>query len=333
MFYYTVPASDDVSSFCLVSDRFLCVLGPDATHGYVMSLWAVLQDDGSRLEDVLTFFAGGGIAKLPAFALVELVDVPTGSVALAVRGDAQVEILGRESEPYLGAGAATWVEGAAQSVDRLSIGFRGAATDASELPLHRGIVRSDRLVWRTPLGDSDAIADDEYTEVPAWAREAPNPEPAVSQTASIDRSEFDDDEHTIMMASRSATTQIDEELDETIVSSIRRPAPHLTLSLPDGTAVDLTRTVVVGRRPKSQPGKNARLVTVASPTNEVSGTHVEFSLSGDSVLVTDSNSTNGSIIRIPNKEPYVLKSGESVAVPVGSAVDIGDSNLVTVRRG
>jgi FHA domain len=89
----------------------------------------------------------------------------------------------------------------------------------------------------------------------------------------------------------------------------------------------------VGRRPilPRVPGVVApRLVRVPSPLQEVSGTHLEVSQQGSSVVVTDLKSTNGTIVRMPGVPPLKLRQGESVVVLPGTLVDIGDGNVLEI---
>jgi pSer/pThr/pTyr-binding forkhead associated (FHA) protein len=73
-----------------------------------------------------------------------------------------------------------------------------------------------------------------------------------------------------------------------------------------------------------------RLVKVASPSQEVSSTHIEVRQLGTSVVVTDMRSTNGSVVISPGAPPRKLRQGESVVVSPGSLVDIGDGNIMEI---
>lgn len=91
--------------------------------------------------------------------------------------------------------------------------------------------------------------------------------------------------------------------------------------------------VVVGRRPTAPRvvrGAAPRLVSVPSPTHEVSGSHVEFRQDGDVVVVTDLRSTNGTIVRSPARLPVKLRQGESTVAVPGTIVDLGDGNSLEI---
>lgn len=101
----------------------------------------------------------------------------------------------------------------------------------------------------------------------------------------------------------------------------------------DAAPVPLDTTVFVGRKPVGPriPGvEHPRLITVASPRAEVSGTHLEIRQRGSSVIVTDLRSTNGSIVVIPGSVPRRMRQGESVVVSPGTFIDIGDGNLIEI---
>ena len=85
--------------------------------------------------------------------------------------------------------------------------------------------------------------------------------------------------------------------------------------------VGLEAPIYIGRKP-SVPrivfGPSPRLVAVPSPQAEVSGTHVEVRQQGSSVIVTDLESTNGTVVLAPGSEPLRLRQGESVVVIPGN---------------
>lgn len=102
--------------------------------------------------------------------------------------------------------------------------------------------------------------------------------------------------------------------------------------LPSGDTAPLDAPVLVGRRPVPQrvsEGVAPQLVTVASPTQEVSSTHVRIEQSGDTVVVTDLRSTNGTIVTGPAGARR-LRPGESVVVLAGARVEIGDGNIIEI---
>ena len=102
-----------------------------------------------------------------------------------------------------------------------------------------------------------------------------------------------------------------------------------------GEVVPLDREVLVGRNPappRITSGEPPRLVAVPSPTSDVSRTHVSVRQLGGSVVVTDLRSTNGSQVSVPGSAPHSLRLGESMVVPAGTRIDVGDGNVIDVLR-
>lgn len=114
------------------------------------------------------------------------------------------------------------------------------------------------------------------------------------------------------------------------------PAPPATFAarLPSGDSVALDVPLVIGRRPAQQrvaSGAQPRLVTVPSPTQEVSSTHVRIEQSGDAIVVTDLRSTNGTVVTGPGGARR-LRPGESAVVLAGARVEIGDGNIIEITE-
>lgn len=105
--------------------------------------------------------------------------------------------------------------------------------------------------------------------------------------------------------------------------------------LPDGTERRLDAVYRLGRNPKPSrvgDGHPSRLVIIPSATSAVSATHLEIRQDGDSVVVTDVGSTNGTMVFPPRGRRQRLRAGQSLAVRPGTRVDIGDGNIIEVLR-
>jgi len=112
-----------------------------------------------------------------------------------------------------------------------------------------------------------------------------------------------------------------------------RPAPRLHGLRVAGHEVLLDVPVVVGRRPTAPrvvDGVAPRLLVVPSATHEVSGSHVEVRQQGETVVVTDLRSTNGTRVTEPGRVPVSLRQGESLVARAGTIVDVGDGNLLEI---
>lgn len=107
---------------------------------------------------------------------------------------------------------------------------------------------------------------------------------------------------------------------------------HGIARLSTGQVVDLDRTVIIGRRPRSTraSGENMpHLVAVDSPQQDISRSHLEIRPEADSVVVIDLRTTNGSTLLRPGADPVRLHPGEQTLVLNGDVVDLGDGVTVT----
>lgn len=108
------------------------------------------------------------------------------------------------------------------------------------------------------------------------------------------------------------------------------PAPaaasvgRIRLSTGQETALD--RTVIIGRRPRSTRASGANLphlIAVESPQQDISRSHLEVRPEGDTVVVIDLHTTNGSTLLRPGADPVRLHPGEQTLVLSGDVVDLG----------
>ena len=107
-----------------------------------------------------------------------------------------------------------------------------------------------------------------------------------------------------------------------------RPVPQpsvATLRVSDGTQVALDRLVRVGRAPVARGDVASGLLTVPSPSHDISRTHLEIAPEGWRVVVRDLNSTNGTILVSPDgSSRRPLPPGEPVPVALGSVLELAD---------
>jgi FHA domain len=101
----------------------------------------------------------------------------------------------------------------------------------------------------------------------------------------------------------------------------------------DGSTAELDRPVLIGRAPSADRSsrRSHRLMTVASPNHDISRTHLEVAPQGWQVLVTDLNSTNGTVLVRPGSvDRQRLAPGEPVPAQVGSVIELGDGVSVLI---
>ena len=113
------------------------------------------------------------------------------------------------------------------------------------------------------------------------------------------------------------------------------PAPTTVsvgrIRLSTGQVTALDRTVIIGRRPRSTRASGANLphlIAVESPQQDISRSHLEVRPEGDTVVVIDLHTTNGSTLLRPGVDPVRLHPGEQTLVLSGDVVDLGDGVTV-----
>ncbi|WP_175007814.1 FHA domain-containing protein [Cellulosimicrobium sp. TH-20] len=130
--------------------------------------------------------------------------------------------------------------------------------------------------------------------------------------------------------SRDTCAVCDAPLDGDAELAVRPPLGRVVVST--GQTLELDRPVVVGRRPRSprtQAAELPRLVTVPSPQQDISRSHLEITLEGWHVLVSDMATTNGTTLLRGGQPPRRLHPSEPVLVVDGDVADLGDG--VTLR--
>jgi FHA domain len=108
------------------------------------------------------------------------------------------------------------------------------------------------------------------------------------------------------------------------------PRPVLgVLRLSLGDVIALDRGVLMGRNPRTDFGgtdgeERPHIVKLPSAGGDISRTHLRVSLDGWHVLVTDLNSTNGTLVTLPGRDPQQLRPGEPVPMQPGTVVTLAD---------
>jgi hypothetical protein len=101
----------------------------------------------------------------------------------------------------------------------------------------------------------------------------------------------------------------------------------------DGSTAEVDRPVLIGRAPSGDrfSSRSPRLMPVPSPNHDISRTHVEVAPDGWQIVVTDLNSTNGTVLVRPGAvDRQQLAPGEPVPVQLGSVVELGDGVSVLI---
>ncbi|WP_395638862.1 FHA domain-containing protein [Pseudolysinimonas sp.] len=106
----------------------------------------------------------------------------------------------------------------------------------------------------------------------------------------------------------------------------------LVLQLPDGSELEPSTPVVLGRRPwRTTPEETSTSYVVApSPKREISGVHLEVALVGGELVARDLESTNGTLVLTPARAPRLLHEGRSTALRAGDILDLGEEFRISV---
>lgn len=149
--------------------------------------------------------------------------------------------------------------------------------------------------------------------------------------------EGDHDGMTVLSGSLSALLDRDRPAVEpsSSVSGAESESPRFFVDLFDGRREYLEPPIVVGRAPiasTTSRGPVPRPITVTSAEQDISRSHASIAIEGDSVVVTDLHSRNGTIVVMPGKSPQKLRQGEPTTVIVGTLVDLGSGVTLTVGQ-
>jgi hypothetical protein len=213
-------------------------------------------------------------------------------------------------------------------------------------PVQPAAVPSQAPAEQTMVPAEETIASARPAGRPS-APSAPNAASAASNTlatssAPIDASagSLDGDHDGMTVASidirrlreeRSARTAAATPANGTPGASIAS-AP-ISIRLPDGSLEPVAHEVVLGRAPsvsKVSGGRIPRLVTIGLGDPDISRSHVRLALEGDTVVVTDLHSRNGTHVAQPGKAPVKLRAGEPTPVLAGTVVDFGGGWTIQV---
>lgn len=157
---------------------------------------------------------------------------------------------------------------------------------------------------------------------------APSPAPVASASGDVPLGDHDGE--TISAAQLEAMQHL---IAGAQVSSPEASAHGVAavLLLPTGERVTLDRHAVVGRRPRAvrATGTVPHLVTVVSPHQDVSRSHVELRVEGSSVVAIDLGTTNGTRLLRVGADPVRLQPGDPALLVEGDQLDISDGVVLS----
>ena len=306
MFAYVPAEPPSGVGHAVVTDRFVALLGEESDAGVAIELYRLLELPKTTIADVLDVFALHGSTK--RFAIVEVLDPVERIVQVAVSGEIAVDLAGASSTRLSGPTGATSFNGEVRGVHTLRLTL-GVATDVgTPLPIRRGVVRT-----------RDISIDASEGAAPAFLINGVPVAEEVLHTRPIDL------QRDVQPASRPAEPV---RVDLAQAAATRA----LVLRLPDGSELEPSTPVVVGRRPwRTTPEETSTFYVLApSPNREISGTHLELQVVDGELLARDLDSTNGPLVLTPAQAPRLLHEGRSTALRAGDVLDLGEDFRISV---
>ena len=351
--------------YAVVGER-VTVLLPGSQRARVAGLWD-LADSGAGADALLDALLAEGLSSLDHVALVAHGDDAT---RLIVRGAPTAVVAATAGEEIVSAAVgAAWAERLVTGVTSIRVTLTGDG--AAEHLLTPGIARVSVVEFGTPSAAPEAPSPPSEpasvpapTAVPVMAAEPepepepesePTPEPGPVDAAPMSFGEPEDDptptgETPVVdepWSDNDGQTQAGAPVadfdrppipgQEMAPDVVSQPIASLVFSTGDVVAVD--RTVLVGRAPEARrfaSHDQPHVVTVASPHQEISSTHLEIrpgaGADHGSAIVTDLGSTNGTVLAQPGLDPEDLKAGIAVSLIPGAVLDLGDGVTIQVTN-
>jgi hypothetical protein len=350
----------------------LTLLLPGTEKSRVTRLWE-LVDGGAGFDQVLDGLLSSGLSALAGFVLIGSAAGPTrillrgaGVRAAVVTGDGPVALEGTET--------ATWSERSFEGVTSLTVAVDPPDGESRHFPIEQGLVRVSRI--DRPEHSAARDDADTHAEPRAYAAEPAEPVELVTMAFdAVDADPVADEEEAAGEALGEPPPPLRSigswtadggaqaptlppppplpPLPPTPPPPPLAPAPVVarqpqppgvtrsvaTLLISNGESVDVDRVVLIGRAPEARrftSTEQPRLVTVPSPLQEISSTHVEVrpgaGADHGSAVVTDMGSTNGTVLVQPGLGPEELQPGTAVQLVPGAVINLGDGVTIQVSR-
>jgi pSer/pThr/pTyr-binding forkhead associated (FHA) protein len=320
---------------------------PPAAKSRVAGIWETV-DEGAGFDEVLDALISGGLRELPGFVLVS---GEGHDVKVVIRGAGSAE-LDTHDGPVTVSGSedTTWVEKNVSGVNGVRV--RVADGTGEAYTVGTGLIRVASVEHPARAGaagvpDAEAVAvpvsapieppapperprrilpPDPQLQKPEPAPAAPI-EPPVPPPVAVPAAPYDPltSPDLAVIPEHAGDTQGSSAVARLIFSS--------------GEVVDVDRVVVIGRAPDAGRVGNeqqVRLVTVPSPHQEISSTHLEVrpgsGADQGAAVVTDLGSTNGTVVVQPGLPAEDLRPGVEVQLAPGATIDLGEGVTIQVTR-
>lgn len=326
---------------------------------------------GAVWEEVVSAASIGDLAaRLATFNLDRMPDFAAlfwdrGEMRSLVRGRVSLVDPATGQPIADGEGIRTWAEIGLGGLQRVEV-LAGEQTDADELelPLVIGAASASRVLLDcseevqiyspqgTLVGDPQSLRllSAPQPAPQAAPRPEPEPEPTVALSAptpaagpSDPRQAMENGETLVDQPPVPPASTEDESAKTIFASNLpglpvtpQAQRPVLGVLLPSsGGRIEVDRPVVIGRSPAANRVSGdqlPRLLTVPSPSHDISRTHVQVAPENGRMVVTDLNSTNGTVLVAPDGRRTDLRPGIAVPIDAGSLIDLGDGITIAVDR-
>jgi hypothetical protein len=300
----------------LVTERFLGAFGPATTVSTMSNLWRIAADETLGLDALIAAIPARGVAVVDSYAIAALGRTTT----FVVRGGGCADVsVGGRIRRIDARGSEPWYVAEISGVERFALGpLQRSPGDLrqqqQDLPIDGGVVFGPWLAWS------------QDPAVPP--RSAPTPVQVPAEPA------FDPHDTNVLGDLGRRAASLRRHRGEPPATA---PTPETEIAaafrLGDRPPERVDAPVYVGRQPRSPRitgGILPRLVRVDSPSREVSATHIELRPTNQGLVLTDLESTNGTVVRQPGTGVRRLESGESLPVVPGTLIDIGDGNVIEI---
>ena len=329
-----IPEYTQGDWYAIVAEGLVVMLDPTASAAIVRESWVNLRDGGG-LDGQVALLAHVRADDLPGLAIV---DVAGGRVRAVVRGAVEVEVIAHGVPSLLGGHTSgSLSEQVVEDAELVLVRALPTAhvdrrrKSAVHLPVLAAVVSADAVRIQLRTAASSSQVDEMTIERPRVA--PPVGDPALMGAGR--RSPSGERSGGRRAADAEPRAWAGDRTSGEGARSSQTGAPA-RLRLSTGLVVSLDRAVLLGRAPQVSRVTNAelpRLVTVASPEQDISRTHAEVRVEADAVLVTDLHSTNG-VLLTPYGEPARrLHPGEPTVLRPGGVIDLGEGVTFTVERG
>lgn len=224
------------------------------------------------------------------------------------------------------------VEDAAVRTDDEEVAHGAAGGPAVSAPVTIATSLPPAAPQASAAPPNDAGADVMISGIPTHLTGEPPARPATPAAAPVEGGEGDHDGMTVSLAQIRAMRQQGGAAPAPVAAAVPTAVAG-TARVSTGEAVTLDRSVIIGRKPKSTrpTGDVPHLVTVPSPDQDISRSHLELRVEGSAVLAVDLNTTNGTVLKRQGKDPVRLHPMEAAILLDGDVLDLGEGVSVTLE--